>query len=239
MNILYLKIAIPFILLAFGILFTALYVHEKLKKYDIKELLLKTTCSMIFMGIAISSATLHRTGLYASLMIIGLLFGLLGDIFLDLKFVYPDDDAIYTFSGFTTFGIGHIFFITAILRRYADFSQCWYLIIPAIGALVIGFGSVAMGPVMKLDYGKFAGITRAYATLLGGFTLLAGSLALMYNFKLLSLDMLFVGAVFFLISDLVLSGTYFGGKERPIDIHLNYIFYYGGQFLIALSLLFA
>lgn len=239
MNTLYLKMAVPFILLAFGILFTALYVHEKLKKYDIKELLLKTTCSMFFMGIAISSATLHRTGLYASLMIIGLLFGLLGDIFLDLKFIYPDDDTIYTFSGFTTFGIGHIFFITALLRRYADFSQYWYLIIPAIGALVIGFGSVAMGPVMKLDYGKFAGITRAYASLLGGFTLLAGSLALMYNFKLISLDMLFVGAVFFLLSDLVLSGTYFGGKERPIDIHLNYIFYYGGQFLIALSLLFA
>lgn len=233
------RLLVPYILLGLGILFTAIYVHEKLQKYDIKELLLKTTCSMLFMGIAISSTTLHNTGLYSSLMIIGLLFGLLGDIFLDLKYVYPADDTIYTYSGFTVFGIGHIFFICALLRRYADFSQIWYLIIPAIGALVIGFGSVAMGPVMKLDYGKFKGITRAYATLLGGFALLAGSLAIMHGFKIVSLDMLFIGAVSFLLSDLVLSGTYFGGKERPIDIKLNYIFYYGGQFLIALSLLYA
>ena len=43
----------------------------------------------------------------------------------------------------------------------------------------------------------------------------------------------------FAISDLVLSGTYFGkGKERPIDLLLNYLFYYGAQFVIAWSLLF-
>ena len=233
------KLLVPFVLLGFGILFTAIYVHEKLQKYDVKELLLKTTCSMLFMGVAISSATLHRTGLYSSLMIIGLLFGLLGDIWLDLKYIYPADDTIYTYSGFTSFGIGHIFFITALIYRFGSFATPVYYIIPAVGALLLGFGSVAMGPVMKLDYGKFKGITRAYATLLGGFTLLAGSFALLFHFKYLALDMLFVGAVSFLISDLVLSGTYFGGKESPIDIHLNYIFYYGGQFLIALSLLFA
>lgn len=232
-------IFIPYFLLALGILFTVLYTREKLHAYTIKAVLLKTTCSMFFMGIAISSATVNWLGTYDALMIVGLLFGLLGDIWLDLKYVYRDDDAIYTFSGFTVFGIGHIFFISALLMRYADFSKPWYLIIPVIVALIVGFGAVAIAPIMKLDYGKFAGITRAYGALLGGFAALAGSLAIMNGFKIASLDVMFIGAVSFLLSDLVLSGTYFGGKERPIDIKLNYIFYYGGQFLIALSLLYA
>lgn len=230
---------VPYLLLALGILCTVLYVREKLTSYSIKAVLFKTACSMFFMGIAVSSAVVNWLGAYSALMVIGLLFGLLGDIWLDLKFVYPDDDAIYTYSGFTVFGIGHIFFISALLLRFADFSKPWYLIIPVLIGLVIGFGAVAAAPIMKLDYGKFANITKAYGTLLGAFAALSGSLAIMNGFKNTSLDIMFIGAVSFLLSDLVLSGTYFGGKERPIDIKLNYIFYYGGQFLIALSLLYA
>jgi len=48
----------------------------------------------------------------------------------------------------------------------------------------------------------------------------------------------FIGALLFLLSDLVLSGTYFGtGKRRPVDVILNHILYYAGQFLIAGSVL--
>ena len=51
--------------------------------------------------------------------------------------------------------------------------------------------------------------------------------------------MLFVGGVFFLISDLILSGTYFGeGKDRPVDIVTNHMTYYIAQYLIALSIAF-
>ena len=54
-----------------------------------------------------------------------------------------------------------------------------------------------------------------------------------------ALMLFFIGSVLFALSDLVLSGTYFGvGKERPVDIASNYILYYAGQFLIALSLAF-
>ena len=68
---------------------------------------------------------------------------------------------------------------------------------------------------------------------------LSASLALAYGFADPALNCFFAGAVLFTLSDLVLSGTYFGeGKDRPVDIILNYILYYSGQFLIALSLLF-
>ena len=47
-----------------------------------------------------------------------------------------------------------------------------------------------------------------------------------------------IGGVFFAISDLILSGTYFGeGKNRPVDIVTNHVTYYIAQFVIAGSLL--
>ena len=55
----------------------------------------------------------------------------------------------------------------------------------------------------------------------------------------MTLNLLFIGLIFFLISDLILSGTYFGeGKNRPVDVVTNHVTYYVGQFLIALSLLY-
>ena len=51
--------------------------------------------------------------------------------------------------------------------------------------------------------------------------------------------LIFIGGVLFVISDLILSGTYFGvGKNRPVDIITNHVSYYLAQFVIASSILF-
>ena len=92
---------------------------------------------------------------------------------------------------------------------------------------------------MKLHYGKMKGIVIGYSILLFSTVLLSGSLALSMGWQNPTLNLFFAGGVLFALSDLVLSGTYFGvGKERPVDIISNYILYYGGQFLIAYSLLY-
>ena len=59
------------------------------------------------------------------------------------------------------------------------------------------------------------------------------------GFRCVSLNLFFAGAVLFAVSDLILSGTYFGeGRERPVNLLLNYLSYYPAQFLIAYSLLY-
>ena len=64
-------------------------------------------------------------------------------------------------------------------------------------------------------------------------------LAIQNGFQIVSLNMIMIGSILFTISDLVLSGTYFGeGKERLIDFVLNYSTYYAAQFIIAFALLF-
>ena len=88
---------------------------------------------------------------------------------------------------------------------------------------------------MKLSYGRMRPVVMVYGLLL--FSTVAVSGALLLDHREPALCCIFIGSVMFAISDLILSGTFFGeGKDRPIDIIGNYIFYYGGQFLIAYSL---
>ena len=143
---------------------------------------------MLFVAIGVYGSWLSAAKGTASLLcpfvVLGLLFGLLGDIWLDLKYVFPEKDEPFTYAGFCVFGVGHILYII-------------------------------------------------------GMVLLSGSLVLAHGWKETPLNLLFIGGVFFAISDLILSGTYFGvGKERPIDLALNYITYYTAQFLIASALVF-
>lgn len=92
---------------------------------------------------------------------------------------------------------------------------------------------------MKLRYGKFKPMVLVYGVVLFAMVALSGSLALYYGWQETPLNLLFIGGVSFAISDLILSGTYFGtDRDRPVHLALNYLTYCAGQFLIASATVF-
>lgn len=235
--------ALVIILLVLGALDLCWFLYERVKEKSTKAAMIKSSVSVLFMSVAAAAwchlpdGTVHDK--FAPFLLIGLLCGLLGDIWLDLKFVYPKENDIYTFAGFYAFAAGHILFIIGLIWQYGDFSKPWYIILPLVIACAVGAGNIALGPVMKMDYGKFKAITGIYGAILFGMTLLAGSFALMNDFTQWNLNLMFIGGVFFAVSDLILSGTYFStGKDRPVDIITNHATYYIAQFIIAASILF-
>ena len=171
----------------------------------------------------------------------GLLFGLLGDIWLDVKYCYPQDDDLFTKLGFSSFAVGHLFFIAAIiLGTEGGFSGKALLCacgVAVIVGLVVFFGEKAM----KLHYGSYKMISTLYGALLFFMTAFAIFSAVFANAGIANnkhLLVMGIGGVFFAISDLILSGTYFGeGKNRPVDIVTNHVTYYIAQFVIAGALL--
>ena len=231
-----------FIILALGIIATISFLVIRVKTGGVKAALIKALASTLFVGTGCAAAMTvlgSDNFSFAVLVVMGLVLGLMGDIWLDLKWVYPDDNDIFTFAGFGAFMIGHFLFIAGLFKNYADFSQPMYIVIPAILALALGVGVVILEKPMKMVYGKFKAITGVYGFVLAFMTFLSGSLAIMNGFKMMTLNFMFIGGVFFLISDLILSGTYFGeGKRRPVDIVTNHTAYYIAQFVIASSILF-
>ncbi|MBQ9881222.1 MAG: hypothetical protein IJM42_01245 [Synergistes sp.] len=230
------------ILTALGALVLCFYIREKIRSYSLKAVLLKTLVSVIFIAVAVCAAEHAPAGgqsRLAPFVILGLVFSLLGDIWLDLKYVYPAQDDIYTFAGFAVFGAAHALYIIGLSKQFYIQGSLGYALIPLALGVLTGLGNIILEKPMKLKFGKMKNTVFAYGVLLFSDLFIAGGLAILHGFSQPALDLFFIGLVLFTLSDLVLSGTYFGeGKDRPVDIILNYLFYYGGQYLIALSLLF-
>ena len=231
------------LLLVCGAVLLFVYIREKIKAYSVKAVILKSIVSVLFVVVGVYgswfSAARGTVSLLCPFVVLGLLFGLLGDIWLDLKYVFPEKDEPFTYAGFCVFGVGHILYITGTLLSYYPVGKPMAVIVPILLAVVMSIGNAILEKPMKLQYGKLKPVVIAYGVLLFGMVLLSGSLALAYGWKETPLNLLFIGGVFFAISDLILSGTYFGvGKERPINLVLNYITYYTAQFLIASALVF-
>ena len=232
------------LLLLCGAALLFVYIREKIRAYSVKAVLLKSAVSALFVAVGVYGfwrcALRGAVSPLCPFVVLGLLFGLLGDIWLDLKYVFPERDVPFTYAGFCFFGLGHVLFITGMLLRYCPAGRPMTVTVPFLLALALSIGNAVLEKPMKLRYGTFKPVVIAYGVILFSMVLLAGSLALHYGWKEAPLDLLFIGGVFFVLSDLILSGTYFGvGRERPIDLALNYITYYPAQFLIASALVFS
>lgn len=223
-------------LIFYFLLFTALliaYIRVKLKGPSLHGLILKslTTVVLLLAALEVDVATVKDVSL-AQLIPIALLFGLLGDIFLDLKLIYKQDNDFYTYAGFIAFIIGHLFYIYHFLINY-ELSIMAYSIIFGLAGMIVFLVLVTEVP-LQMNYGKFRIISAIYAFILSFIVFFSIGSAIAYPNN--QLNFFSGGLVLFLLSDLVLSQSYFGKHEKPWMIIANYLLYYGAQFLIVFSL---
>lgn len=233
------KYLIPYIaVLVCGAVSLSVFLSMRVKKATAKACFVKAITSILFIlsWLIILMNKLTASGLLLGL---GLIFGMLGDIWLDLKFCYPQDDDFFTKAGFGSFALGHFAYIAYILMakngKFNILSVICALGVALIAALAVYFGE----GIMKLKYGNLKLISTLYGALL--FFMTAFSIftsifsGINENKHLFTMG---IGGILFIISDLILSGTYFGeNKKRPVDIITNHVAYYVAQFIIAGSLI--
>ncbi len=185
------------------------------------------TDSAYFLGIAFSD---YQT--IAILFFLALLSGLIGDLVLGLRSLRPlvENERII-FSGIMAFASGHIFYYIALLS--VNHFSFYPFLIAVVLTILVFFASKAM----KLEWGKLMYPCIGYSFLI--FLMIGQALvnALDFAFDSFSTCVL-VGAIFFAISDLILSQIYFKKPFRKILVTINLSTYYVAQIILGLSLLF-
>lgn len=223
------------ILLVVCALLAMLFIVIRAKFGGLGGVLTKTLASFAFVASAIVIIGFRyvdsSTRTVMSLVTIGLLLGMIGDILLDLKVVYPGNDKYYLNAGMLSFGLGHLAYFSAF-STHAINMNC-DLLMPILVSL--GCGAVLTVTIMfvskkmKLEFGNFLWQTIAYSFVLTFMTVFTLVLAIANG----GLWLTFVGMLLFILSDIVLSMQYFGGKldSKPLIV-VNHALYYAAQIVL-------
>ena len=256
---------IPYIFLGLGVLSLGFFLFKRDKKSSVIAIALKSITSMFFILTAIfsfienvnkNSNTDFSYLLALVLLTIGLIFGMIGDIFLDFKIYFKtlnmrflcleNDYDILMITGMTSFGIGHLCYIYSSYTFYPDLVV--YLIYSMIAALLLTTLIFLISiKVMKMNFRKFLIPCIIYCFLLTTFIFFS-IFRLVFYYSLANV-LILIGSILFIVSDLILSITYFSKEEdyekkgfmnpeSKFMIVLNHTTYYAAQFLIALAILF-
>lgn len=224
--------------LAAGIAAVVVFLVLRVKYGGLNGLYSKAIASFLFLLTALSAAVNPGHEVYAGLIVFGLVLGLSGDIWLDLKWIYEKDMEKFLNAGFIAFMIGHLFYIGAIYKFAGNWSVLT-AVLPVIVSVVVAIGNVIVSEkLLKLKFGKFRTIVGVYTFFLF-MTFAVSAVAMLNNSFAKQWILTAVGGILFILSDAVLSNMYFkeGGNTKP-NVVINHTLYYAAQFVIASSVLF-
>ena len=214
-----------------GFVLQALFIKTEHEEKYVAAVILKGAASLMFVLVAYN-AYMTVNNIFNKQFLIGLFFGMLGDILLNLRFVFKKNGQKIFLVGILAFLIGHIIYLLALLPQ-ARHVWIWYCII--IGALAAAallmyiFKTMDIKPAFKIFGVFYLGAVFIMTAIALGIAIFTPSRrSLIYA----------IGAVLFTASDVVLIFNTFSGKTTfPLRI-CNLTLYYIGQMLIAFSLFF-
>lgn len=211
-------------------------------KGKLYEFISKTIASACFVGAGIFAVLRLNPDSYTTInmqnhpdwvwfLVAGLVLGLIGDIFMDLKEQNLSEKDLYLNTGMLSFGIGHFMYFAGL--TLCTSIRC-NILIPIAIAVVLGIiitliiftNSNSFG----IKWGEFKWQSFAYSLVL--------STMFVYSIIIAVLDhtrwMFAVAMTLFFISDILLSLIYFADKKSNTLKALNWGTYYLAQILVVL-----
>ena len=222
--------------------FTPLFLKASWPNRTTKSHCLKMVCATLFVSTGLLSMTISSNFTsFARVMLVGLVLGWIGDLFLHF-------DNNKTFAiGFTSFLAGHVVYIKNYidcLSKYQGYNH--FNIIELVAFALLLVVAFVLFKKFKMEFStnllKIAVI--AYTIILVLMFIKATSLGINHYLSgaeggIGAVLTLFFGGLFFVASDGTIGILMFGGQKRnrPLKI-FNIATYFAGQMLLALSILF-
>ena len=231
-------LAISIILMGLGAIFTSIFIYGKLTNYSWRTTMFKTIDSLLFLSLGIYLFFYKGQPNVGIFILLGLTFGLLGDVALAFKRIAKNKDKFFTLLGMVMFIIGHAFYTTGLFVNYYIPGNVLHIIIPLVAALIIAISIVIIELKLKFKLGGFKYFGVLYFTALFTVSMSCLSLNILNGFNSTFLILMLVGAVIFASSDILLTRTYFKENCPKGFLISTSITYYVAQFLIAFTIFF-
>lgn len=191
----------------------------------VKAVVLKGLASLCFVviGLVCSPGT-HVAAMIAA----GLIIGSIADVLLNLRMVFEEKGQLIFLVGIVVFLTGHIMYLAAVLPLCPYKLACIIIGIVLTALLMVWiFSRVTAKPAFKIF-----GVVYIGAIMLLNCVAVGNVIAEQSAFN----TVFAIGAVLFLVSDIVLILNTFGNEFRQSLRNTNISLYYAGQLLIAFSL---
>ena len=221
----------PFIsvLIIAGFLLQALFIKTEHEEKYLPADILKGCASLMFVLIGYNACRVTNFAFNRQLLI-GLIFGMIGDILLNLRYVFPKQGQKIFLTGILAFLIGHIMYLVALIPQ-ARHVWIWYCILAGAAAAAALLAYIFKTMEVKKAF-KIFGIFYLGAVFI--MTAIAIGIAIFTPSKRATVYA--IGAVLFTASDVVLIFNTFSGVTKFSLRITNLSLYYLGQILIACSM---
>lgn len=220
---------IDYVYIITGFILQALFIYFEHKEKYVLAVILKGAASLMFVLLGYD-AYLRVNNIFNKQFLIGLVFGMIGDILLNLRYVFPKQGQRIFLVGILAFLIGHITYLVALIPQ-ARHGWIWYCIIAgalaAAGLLAYIFKTMEVKKAFKIFGVFYLGAVFIMTAIAIGIAIFRPTRrAIVYA----------VGAILFTASDVVLIFNTFSGVTKFSLRICNLTLYYLGQILIACSL---
>lgn len=191
----------------------------------VKAVVLKGLASLCFVAIGlVCSPGTHVAAMIAA----GLIIGSIADVLLNLRMVFEEKGQLIFLVGIVVFLTGHIMYLAAVLPLCPYKLACIIIGIVLTALLMVWiFSRVTAKPAFKIF-----GVVYIGAIMLLNCVAVGNVIAEQSAFN----TVFAIGAVLFLVSDIVLILNTFGSEFKQSLRNTNISLYYAGQLLIAFSL---
>lgn len=204
---------------------TAIFLRKEAAGQYVPAVILKGLASLCFVAIGLICDPGNHV---SKLIVIGLILGCVADVLLNLRMVFEKKGQAIFLVGILVFLSGHIMYLAAILPLCSSVFTCILICLVLTTLLMIWiFRRITAKPAFKIF-----GVVYIGAIMMLNCVAIANVLAAHSPFNM----MFAAGAVFFLVSDIVLILNTFGSEFKQSLRNTNISLYYIGQLLIALSL---
>ena len=215
-----------------------------------KSLSCKMVAATAFVGIGILGALINDTpSQYASLMLVGLLLGWFGDLFMHIPHPPNNPRMSVVYIGAAGFLVGHIFYVTAFVKASASLTTNYnFFTIPEIATFFVLFVAFALmlKPVFKFEYKNLFMQIALYIYSMFLIVMLIKSVMFGITYYMAGAEngiigmlILVIGGILFFVSDLTLGLRLLGSAKGNKKVKtLSLYTYFFAQLLLSTSILF-